>query len=168
MRVTTGKLVALASLGVACILATLRPSPLSAQAPWPFPSQTTPDAQRNAINGVRSQVNWLLNATRTASSYGPEGCGKIWQEFQTLRGAYSVFKSTLTPAQLQYGANDLAEIEAGLDILQEAFAYHQADLAAGRSPASALRNLCQVLARGSRVWVQELNRVSTRLRVGWS
>jgi hypothetical protein len=156
----------LASLGACCLLAVLRPGPLVAQVPWPVPPATTPDAQRNALNGVRAQVNWLLNSTRTAPSFGPEGYGKIWQEFQTLRGAYGIFRSTLTSLQLNAGANELAEIEAGLDILQEAFGYYQADLAAGRSPASALRDLCQVLARGSRVWVQELNRVSTRLRVG--
>jgi len=167
MKLTTRKLILLTSLGVCCLLAALRPGPLCAQAPWPFVPQTTPDAQRNALNGVRSQVNWLLNATKTAPNQITGGPDKIWQEFQTLRGAYGAFKSTLTPAQLNYGANDLAELEAGLDILQEAFGNYQQDLAAGRSFASAFRNLCQVLARGSRVWVQELNRVSTRLRVGW-
>jgi len=61
---------------------------------------------------------------------------------------------------------DLAELEAGQDILQEAFGNYQADLAARRPMSSALRNLCQVLARGSGVWGQELNRVSGWLRVG--
>ena len=92
---------------------------------------------------------------------------RIWQEFQLLREAYNLFTTTLTPTQLQHGANDLAELNAGLDILQEAFGNYQQDLAAGRSMAAAFHNLCQVLARGSRVWEQELVKVGTRLRVGW-
>jgi hypothetical protein len=168
MRNTTRRLILLAGLSVCCSVATLRPGPLCAQAPWPFAPQTTPDAQRNALNAVRSQVNWLQNSTRTAPNQIGGGADQIWQQFQTLRGAYGAFRSTLTPQQLNYGANDLAELEAGLDILQESFGNYQSDLAAGRSAALALRNLCQVLARGSSVWMQEMNRVSTRLRVGWA
>lgn len=157
----------MAALGACCGLAVLRPGALRAQAPWPFVPQQTPDAQRNALNTVRGQVNWLQNATGTAPNLVAGGPERVWEAFQALRGAYGAFRSTLTPAQLSYGANDLAELEAGLDILQEAFGNYQTDLAAGRPMASAFRSLCQVLARGSRVWVQELNRVSARLRVGW-
>ncbi len=166
MRLTPANLILFTSLGVGCILAALCPDPLRAQAPWPFTAPTTPDAQRTALQGVRSQVNWLLNATRTAPSYGAGGYDNLGQAFQALREAYGAFTSTLTPAQRNYGANNLAELGAGLDILQEAFGNYQQDLAVGRSATLALRNLCQVLARGSRVWVQELNRVSVRLRVG--
>jgi hypothetical protein len=166
MKLTPRRFLVLAGLGVCGLLAALRPGLLCAQVPWPFAPQTTPDAQRNAANAVRSQVNWLLNATRTAPNQVGGGVDQVWQQFQTVRGAYNAFAQTLTPQQLNYGANDLAELGAGLDILQEAFGNYQVDLAAGRSVASASRNLCQVLARGSRVWVQELNRVNTRLRVG--
>ena len=166
MKLITQKFLLLAVLSVSCSLAVMRPAQLCAQAPWPFPPQTTPDAQRNALVGVRSQVNWVLNATRTAPGYGAGGAEVLWQQFQALRGAYSTFTGTLTPQQWNYGANDLAALGSGLDILQEAFGNYQEDLAAGRSGTTALRNLCQVLARGSRVWVQELNRVSNRLRVG--
>jgi hypothetical protein len=156
-----------AALGAGCGLAVLCPGALRAQLPWPFVPQQTPDAQRSALEGVRSQVNWLLNATRTAPSYGAGGYEVLWQQFQALRGAYSTFTSTLTPAQVNAGANELAELGAGLDILQEAFGNYQKDLAARRSPAQAMRSLCQVMAQGSRVWMQELNRCSTRLRVGF-
>jgi hypothetical protein len=167
MNPITRRFFLLASLGICWSLAGLQNSLLCAQVPFPFAPPTTPDAQRNAVNAVRSQVNWLLNSTRTAPGYGQSGAEKVWQEFQTLRGAYGTFKSTLTPAQLNSGANDLAELEAGLDILQEVFSNYEQDLAARRSVASALSNLCQVLARGTRVWLHELNKCSTRLRVGW-
>ncbi len=132
-----------------------------------MPVPTTPDAQRNALNTVHNQVNWLQNATRTAPNYGPQGQDNLWQQFQSLRGAYGEFKRTLTPQQLNQGANAFAEIDAGLDIIQEAFSNYQDDLAGGRAGTTALRDLCSVLREGSQVWWQELNRVCSRLRVGW-
>jgi hypothetical protein len=165
--IITKRFTLLAGLAVLGSLAALHPCRLCAQVPWPFAPHTTPDAQRNALNGVRAQLNWLLNATRTAPNYRAGGAEKVWQEFQALRGAYNAFTSTLTPLQWQHGANELAELAAGLDILQESFGNYEADLAAGRFPAAALRNLCHVLERGARVWGQECSRVSARLRVGW-
>jgi hypothetical protein len=146
-------------------LATLLP--LLGFAQWQMLPPTTPDTQRNALNAVRSQVNWLQNATRTASSYGANGVGSVWQHFQALRGSYAAFKQTLNPNQLAAGANSLAELDAGLDIIQEAFANYQDDVAAGQLAGSALRNMCQVLREGSSLWLQELNKTCSRLRVGW-
>ena len=137
-----------------------------AQPPWGFPPATTPDAQRNALNKLRTSVGWLDSAMRTAPSYGQQGVNQVWQQFQLVRGAYTEFKSTLTPRQLDYGANDLADLEAGLDILQEVFSNYQADVAGGQPESYALRNLCQVLRQAMRVWLQELIKDSNRLHVG--
>lgn len=127
---------------------------------------TTPTAQRSALNSVRSQVRWLQNATRTASDYNG-GAGMVWQQFQYLRGAYNNLTMTLTPQQQGYGANELAELSSGLDVLQEAFTNYQNDVAGGRSAAMALNDLCQVLGQAAGVWLQELNQDCSNLRVGW-
>ena len=74
---------------------------------------------------------------------------------------------TLNPQQASYGANDWTELNAGLDIIQEAFANYQDDLAQGRLPGLALNDLGRVLQESSGVWLQELNRDCARLRVGW-
>jgi len=79
----------------------------------------------------------------------------------------SAFKSTLTQEQLAHGANGLAELDAGLDILAEAFDNYQQGLAAGQPVGSALRDMCAVLRQGSDLWLQELNKNCSRLRVGW-
>ena len=142
-------------------------SPLVSPAQYPFPTPTTPDAQRNALTQVRSQVNWLQNATRTATNYGQQGYGNVWERFQIVRGAYGAFKQTLNPRQAADGANSFAELDGGLDILQEAFENYQTDLAAGRNAGAALRDMCQVLRDGSRLWLDELNKTCSRLRVGW-
>jgi hypothetical protein len=135
-------------------------------APPPFAAPTNPSAQRSAADGVRSQVGWVQNACRTASSYGDSGYGTLWQQFQTLRGAYTGFKNTLSPLQLNNGANEIAELDAGLDILQESFNNYQEDVAGGQPTYSALNSLCQVLSQASGVWVQEFNRDCARIGVG--
>jgi len=156
----------------ACALvAVFWPALAGTQPSWPYPpppsmAPTTPSAQRSAFNAVKSQVGWLQNSCGTASSYGDGGYGIIWQQFQNLRGAYVGFKNTLSPQQLGNGANEIAELDAGLDILQESFSNYQEDVAAGQSTYSALNNLSQVLSRGAGVWMQEFARDSSRLRVG--
>jgi len=132
-----------------------------------FPPVTSPDSQRTALNRVRSQVNFLENATRTAPGYGQQGYGLLGEQFTLLREAYNGLKQTLYPQQLARGANALAELDAGLDIIQEAFANFQNDLAAGRQFNSAMRDLCDVLRQGSRVWLQQMNKTSSQLRLGW-
>ena len=91
----------------------------------------------------------------------------VWQQFQIMRSAYDAFKRSLNARQLTQGANQLAELEAGLDILQEAFGYYQNDVAAGRPASTALREMCQVLGKAAGVWLQQLNKDSAHLRVGW-
>ena len=75
-------------------------------------------------------------------------------------------KQTLNPQQRAYGANAFAELDAGLDILQEAFTNFQNDVGAGRNPRSAFRDMCQVLRQASQVWAQQLNKDCSSLRVG--
>jgi hypothetical protein len=155
----------LGGFGVALFLTALSPILLFGQ--FPFGTPTTPDAQRNALGAVRSQVNWLQNATRTAPNNISGGYGNVQQQFQALRAAYTGLTHTLNPQQSAQGANDLAELDAGLGIIQEAFTNYQEAVAAGQAPNSALRDLCQILREASQVWLQELNQRCAKLRVGW-
>ena len=131
-----------------------------------MPASTTPDAQRSALTGLRSHITWLQNATRVAVNYGDQGYGKVWEQFQSFRGAYSSLKQTLNPRQLTEGANSLAELDAGLDIIQEAFTNYQTDVANGRARYSALSDMCQVLREAMQIWTQEFNKHALRLRIG--
>src|SRR5260370_515225 len=149
-----------------CVLCVAIFAPLFVAAQWPFGVRTTPDAQRNALIAVQSQVKWLHNATRTAPNFGAQAYGNIYQQFDSLRAAYGGLKNTLTAEQLAYGADDLAELDAGLDILQDAFSNYQRAIADGRPLGPALNKMCQVLRQGSDLWLKELRRKAARLRIG--
>jgi hypothetical protein len=140
--------------------------PLAASAQWPPPPMATPNDQRNALNHMRTQLNLFQNATRTASNFGAQGAGNLDGQFQETRNVYHGFLQTLTPQQRDRGANSLAELDSGFDILGEAFTYYQNDLAAGRPANAALRDLCKLLSQGMRMWSQEFNKTCSALRVG--
>ena len=156
-----------AALGVLVGLAALSADLTSGQFAGPFAPPTTPMAQRNSMNLVINQVNWFQNATRTAASQSNSGYGLLIQQFQAVRDQYAGFKSTLTPQQSSIGANQLAELDAGLDIIQEAFTDYQTAVANGQSTYTALVNMCQVLNEAIRAWTQEFKQDSRQLQVGW-
>jgi len=131
-----------------------------------MPASTTPDAQRSALTGLRSQISWFQNATRVSANYGDQGYGKVWEQFQSFRGSWSGLRQTLNPRQLNDGANAIAELDAGLDIIQEAFTNYQNDIAAGRPAYSALSDMCHVLRQATQIWAQEFNKHVLRLRIG--
>ncbi len=157
-----------AVVGAAC----LSPLLLRAQpwfyAPPPMAPSTNPMAQRAGLQAVQSQMNWFQNSLRNASGYQGDSYGNVFQQFQALRGSYNAFQASLTSQQQSSGANDLAQLSSGLDILQEAFSNYQQEVADGESSPSAFNNMCSVLYQASNVWLQELNQVCNRLRVGWN
>jgi hypothetical protein len=166
------RLVGRPRLAVLTALMILSVGLLYAQVPWgyappPIPTPNTPMAQRNAQTTVQSQVTWFRNSTQTAPNYGGGGYGLVWQQFQMLQGAYNAFKATLADQQISAGANELAELDAGLGILEEAFTNYQQEVADGQSSTSAFNEMCQVLNQAAGVWLQEFNSDCSRLRVGW-
>jgi hypothetical protein len=167
MKLISSKLALPVGLGLLASLAVLWASVVYAQAQLPFAPTTTPMAQRNSLNLVLNRVNWFQNATRTAPSYTGGGYGILVQQFQAVRDQYNGLKSTLTPQQLASGANQLAELDAGLDIIQEAFTDYQTAVANGQSSRTALANMCHVLNEAIGVWTRELKQDCRQLRVGW-
>jgi hypothetical protein len=167
MKPITKKLALPAGLGLLVSLGALCANLVCAQAPWPFAPPTTPMAQRNAMNLVLNQINWFQNATRSASSLYNNGYGLLTQQFQAVRDQYAGFKSTLNPQQLSSGANRLAELDAGLDIIQEAFTDYQTGVANGQSTYTALANMRRVLNKAIGVWAQEFKQDCRQLQVGW-
>src|SRR5260221_11822881 len=90
--------------------------------------------------------------------------GNIQLQFDGLRAAYGGLKNTLTPKQLAYGAKDLAEMDAGLDILQDAFCNYEQDIADGGPLCRALNRMWQAVSQASGLWLQEQRQKAARLR----
>ncbi len=167
MKLITRKIALPAGLGLLVGLAVLCGGHGGAQAQFPFAPQTNPMAQRNAMNLVLNQIKWFQNATRTSGSYAGGGYGMLMQHFQAVGAQYASFKPTLTPQQQNVGANQLAELDAGLNIIAEAFTDYQTAVANGQSDMTAFNNLRQVLNQAMAVWGQEFRQTCNQLRVGW-
>jgi hypothetical protein len=147
------------------IFQVFEPLPVRAAMVTPYPAGPSPQTQRQALEQLKQLLQWLDNATRTASRFN-EADVVLWNNYEGVRMGFQALTRTLTPQQLQYGANDLDELDAGWAIIGEAFANFQEDLNAGRSGRVAYQTLAQVLRDSGRVWGQELNRVARRLRIG--
>ena len=166
MKCISSKLTLPRGLGLLVSLAVLWASVVYSQAQLPFAPPTNSMAQHNALNLLLNQVNWLRNAARSPSSNPGGGHGLLVQQFQAVRDQYNGFKSTLAPQQLASSAKQLAELDAGLDIIQQAFTDYQTALANGQSSNTASANLRQVLKEAIRVWTQKLKQDRRQLRVG--
>jgi len=142
----------------------LAPCELRGQPPW-FTPPPTPAAQRNALNFLRGQVDWFRTAAQNAPRFGTGRYGMVWGRFLNVREAYRAFQRTLTPLQLRTVANELAELEAGLDIIQEGFIDYQQDVGSGRLANAAFRSMSQALDQAASVWQQELDRVAGQLGI---
>ena len=151
------------TLSLLTALATLPPQSLRAQAPWLTPFNLR-DTQRNAARGVRNTVGWMRNATQSAASFSG-GVDILGQRYNDICGAYDVFKGALTPDQLNYVGNQLAELDAGLGIIGDAFNIFQDDLANGRSDTVAFRDLSRALRESTALWLQQFDRMCGSLRI---
>jgi hypothetical protein len=133
--------------------------------PYPAPP-TLPQSPRQLLDQIRTQLHWLESATRTSSMFNTGADVLLWRHYDGLGVSFRAFQRSLSPQQQEFGANNLAELDAGLAIIGEAFANFQDDLNQGRHGTVAFRTLCQVLRDSARVWGQEMNRVARQLQVG--
>lgn len=163
MKTPVSRILLAAVLGWMVMIST--PTCLDAQ--YYPPAFTGPDATRNSLNALRNQINWFQNTTQTARNLTTSGYSELWQQFQALQTAFATFQGTLSPAQLQTGANDMAELASGLQIIQEAFTDNQAEANGGLSSPDSLLNLCQVLNRAVAYWTQQLQRDCSKMGIAW-
>ncbi|MGO9202572.1 MAG: hypothetical protein ACLQM8_18785 [Limisphaerales bacterium] len=165
MKTTIGAFLLAARLSLLAGAAHFVPSCLATQLNPPV--NPGPDAQRNALMALRSQVDWLEKSTRNAPSLGAGGYGLVWQRFESVRSAYAAFTLTLTAPQRDAGANDFAGLAAGLETIGKAFKDHQNEIGTSYPSVSSFRKQCRVLNRAMALWSKKLRTVCTRLRIAW-
>jgi hypothetical protein len=151
-----------ATLMLAGLIAIGFSNPLDAQF-----SSATPDNQTDAMSAVKFQVSSLESITSNAGTFDTGQYQMVWMQFQALRREYYGLKATLSQQQLQNGANQWAELDSGLGILQEAFSDYQSDVNNGQDATWAFKNMCQVLGEAAEVWFQEFKKDCDELQVGW-
>lgn len=119
----------------------------------------------DAFRGVRAEIGWLRNTTRTAPNLVRDGYDNLQARFQSLRAAFNRFQRTLDPDQQARVANELAELGGGLDIIQEVFGDPSRGAAESQANPAAFRRMCGVLDRAVACWATEFERVGRLLNL---
>ena len=112
-------------LGSMAIFQLVEPLSVRAAMLTPYPGAPSPQSQRQALQQLKQLLQWLENSTRTSATFAQEADLVLWQNYEGVRMGFEALTRTLTPQQLQYGANDLDELDAGLAIIGEAFTNFQ-------------------------------------------
>ncbi len=163
MKPPSGKIILAAILGLVPALGLFDPPSLQAQADV-RPPYIPYYRQRISLLPLQNQIAQFQRTCRRAPGYFKNGgYDMLRNEFQALRTSYSAFKDTLSPNQLYEGANDLAELDSALDIIQESFTNYQKESANTLAPSATFGNLANVLSRSVKVWSQQLETVYYRL-----
>src|SRR5262249_47708671 len=95
-----------------------------AQAPWPNIAPL-PANQRQLLQRLQSQLSTLDDAIQNSPRLRTAQDAVLWNHFGNVRASFQALTQVLSPAQVQRGANDLAELDAGLAIISEAFANYE-------------------------------------------
>jgi hypothetical protein len=152
----------LAALVMLSLTAWFAPQPAAAQTYgyWPYPY-----GPRMTLLPLQTQIDQFQRTCRLAPGYYTQGgYDMVWKQFQTLRSTYAAFKNSLSPPQVYEGGNDLADLDAGLDIIEKAFTRYQNTPAVIYPASASFDSLCNVLSRSVTVWSRELQEVFGRLR----
>ena len=84
-------------------------------------------------------------------------------QFQSLRATFHALGQLALQLQTPRAANAVAELEAGLNIIAEAFLPMQQDLQAGAFNPDTIQRMGQALNDALIEWQKELKRCSSRL-----
>lgn len=157
----------LAAVVLLVAIASIAILPFSTRAQIIMGTPPDTDAQRNDMQNVQIQTRSLRNACNTASNDASDPYQYVLYNFNSMRAQYNLFRNTMNAAQVSRAANEWAELDAGLDVLAEAFSDYQEQTPPGTFNVSAFRNMCAVLGQAAGVWLTEFNDAVGRSQIGW-
>lgn len=168
--------------GLALLWLTLGPLRASDQAVSVWPAGTPalflqgPTLEATLRNGVQASSDRARFTAHTASALGRRAKGGGYQmqnlradyqnlemQFQNLCTTFHAVANLALQLRNPRAANAAAELEAGLDIISEAFDPVQRELQTGTVNSDTVVRMCQVLEEALLVWEKELKRCSLRL-----
>lgn len=168
--------------GLAALWLTFAPSRATAQFVAPvypgaaLPFLQGPDLASTLRNGAqmasdqsRSTAQFGKDMSQRARSVGYQ-MQNLWTDyqslefqFQSLRATFHALGQLALQLQTPRAANSVAELEAGLNIISEAFAPVQQDMQANVLNRDNVVRMGQVMNEALRVWQKELKKCSSRL-----
>ena len=160
-------------------LAPLR-APGQAVSPWPAgtrpPFLQGPTLEATLRNGVQASSDQARLTAQTATVMGRRAKGvgyqmqNLWDDyqnlemhFQNLRITFHAVANLALQLRNARAANAAAELEAGLNIISEAFDPVQREIQAGTVNPDTVVRMSQVLDEALLQWQGELKRCSSRL-----
>jgi hypothetical protein len=167
----------LAALGLA-----IAPLPATAQAvsPWPagmpppfLQGPTLADTLRNGAQAssdlarLTAQTAYELGRRARSPGYQMQNLWNDYQnlehQFQNLRATFHAVAQLALQLQTARAANAAAELEAGLNVISEAFLPVQQEMQAGAVNRDTVARMGRVLHEALGEWQKELKKCSSRL-----
>ena len=168
--------------GMAALWLAIAPLPATAQAVSPGPAGMPPPFLQGPTladtlrNGVQTASDQSRFTAQFAKDMGQRARGVAYQvqnlwndyknleiQFQNLRTTFHAVAELALQLQSARAANAAAELEAGLNIISEAFTPMQQDIQAGTFNPDTIQRMCGALNEALLEWQKELKRCSSRL-----
>lgn len=136
---------------------------------------TVTDTLRNAVQAASDQARMTAQVAAEMARFA-RGAGYQTQnfaadfqnlqiQFQNLRTVFGQAAGIVPQIQSARASNAAAELDAGLNIIAEAFTPMQQEYQAGRLSRDTIVRCCQVLNEAILEWQRELKKDSRRLGV---
>ena len=167
---------------MAALWLVLAPLPATAQAvsPWPasmpLPFLQGPTLGTTLRNGAQAASDQARRTAQCAKEMGYRARSAGYQmqnlwtdyqnlevQFQNLRATFNAVGELALQLQSPRAANAAAELQAGLDIISEAFTPVQQEIQASTLNRDTVLRMCEVLNEALMEWQKELKRCSSRL-----
>jgi hypothetical protein len=167
--------------GLWLALAPLR-APAQWGAPWgggqPLPFLQGPTLADTLRNGAKMASDQSRQAAQFARDMGQRARSpgylmqNLWTDYQNLEfqfqklcATFNALEELTLQLQSHRAVNAAAELQAGLNIISEAFAPVQQEMQAGTLNRDTVLRMCQVMNEALLEWQKELKKCSSRLGV---
>ena len=143
----------------------------------PLAGSTLGASLRNAANATQTQLAGLRSATenwcRRAQSVGyndpqfRQDYDNVLWNFQGLRSQFNYLAQLALQLGRSRAANAVAELDAGLNIIAEIFAFLEEEYAAGTLDRATILRAARLFQRAIREWETDFRKNSSRLGLAW-
>jgi len=125
-------------------------------------AQATAGQARLARQAAADMGRRARSATYQMQNFWPDYQNLQFQ-FQGLRSTFNLLGQQVIQLQLPRAANAAAELDAGLNIIAEAFAPVQQEIQAGMVNRDTVIRMCRALELALQEWEKELRKNASRL-----